>query len=254
MDERSKAEDALRQSQKMEAVGRLAGGVAHDFNNLLTIIQGNLHLLRQSDGSDHETVRTHVAAADVAAERAGHLVRRLLAFSRRQPLVPSAVDLNELATGMKDLIVHSAGDRVRVDWDLRATRKTRCDVNQMENVILNLAINARDAMPDGGTLTIATRDCSLHDDANDGLLPPGDFVEFRMSDTGVGMSEDVRKRAVDPFFTTKPLGKGTGLGLSSAFAFVRQSNGHLGIETAPDLGTSIVIMLPRHIDGASLTP
>lgn len=245
MEERSKAEDALRQSQKMEAVGQLSGGIAHDFNNLLTIIQGNLHLLSTRGADDHSVIRGYVDAANEAVERAGHLVRRLLAFSRRQPLSPRVVDVNQLAFGMKDLILQSVGDRVRIEWDLRAAWKTLSDVNQLENVILNLAINARDSMPEGGTLVIRTGDLPLPEGASGGIAP-GDYVEMTLRDTGTGMTEDVRSRAVDPFFTTKPQGQGTGLGLSMAFAFIRQSNGHLNIETAPGEGTTIVILLPRH--------
>jgi signal transduction histidine kinase len=246
MEERSKAEDALRQSQKMEAVGQLSGGIAHDFNNLLAIIQGNLHLLKTFGGDDPSAMRTYVDGASEAVDRAGQLVRRLLAFSRRQPLSPRSVSLSELARGMKDLILHSVGDRVRIEWDLQAEWKTLCDVNQMENVILNLAINARDAMPDGGTLTIETNDLSLAGGALAGEVAPGEYVEVRVCDTGTGMAEEVRKRALDPFFTTKPHGKGTGLGLSMAFGFIRQSNGHLHIETALGKGTTIVMLLPRH--------
>jgi signal transduction histidine kinase len=246
MEERSKAEDALRQSQKMEAVGQLSGGIAHDFNNLLTIIQGNLHLLKTQAAADPAAIETYVDGAGEAVGRAGQLVRRLLAFARRQPLLPRSVNLSELATGMKDLILHSVGDRVRIEWQLSSTWKTRCDVNQMENVILNLAINARDAMPQGGTLTIATNDLWLPAGALDGEIAPGEYVEVRVFDTGTGMTEEVRKRAVDPFFTTKPHGQGTGLGLSMAFGFIRQSDGYLNIETALGKGTTICILLRRH--------
>jgi signal transduction histidine kinase len=248
MEERSKAEDALRQSQKMEAVGQLSGGVAHDFNNLLTIIQGNLHLLSRRADDDPSAIQEYVDGANEAAERAGHLVRRLLAFSRRQPLSPRLVDLNQLLTGMKDLILHSVGARVPIEWKLGAQWKTRCDVNQLENVILNLAINARDAMPEGGTLAIETRDLSLPKGALGGEIAPGDYVEMRVRDRGTGMTEEVSKRAGDPFFTTKALGQGTGLGLSMAFAFIRQSHGHMNIETALGQGTTIVIQLPRHFE------
>ncbi|HYI07603.1 MAG TPA: ATP-binding protein [Thermoanaerobaculia bacterium] len=247
MEERSKAEDALRQSQKMEAVGQLSGGIAHDFNNLLTIIQGNLHLLKAQAAADPSAIQTYADGAGEAVDRAGHLVRRLLAFSRRQPLSPRSVNLSELATGMKDLILHSVGDRVRIEWELRAQWKTLCDVNQMENVILNLAINARDAMPDGGTLTIATNDLTL-DGAPGGEVTPGEYVEVKVRDTGSGMTEEVRKRAVDPFFTTKPHGQGTGLGLSMAFGFIRQSNGYFDIDTVPGKGTTIAILLRRHFE------
>jgi signal transduction histidine kinase len=250
MEERSKAEDALRQSQKMEAVGQLSGGIAHDFNNLLAIIEGNLHLLKMQSAGDPSAIQPYVEGASEAVQRAAQLVRRLLAFSRRQALLPRLVNLSELATGMKDLILHSVGDRVPVAWELNAKWRTLCDVNQMENVILNLAINARDAMPEGGTLTIATNDRSLAEGESGGELAPGDYVEVRVRDTGTGMTEEVRKRAVDPFFTTKPHGQGTGLGLSMAFGFIRQSNGHLQIETAPGKGTTIAILLPRDVDGS----
>jgi signal transduction histidine kinase len=250
MEERSKAEDALRQSQKMEAVGQLSGGIAHDFNNLLAIIEGNLHLLKMQAAGEAPALRPYVDGAGEAVQRAAQLVRRLLAFSRRQPLLPKTVNLSELAAGMKDLILHSVGDRVPVAWELKAKWNILCDVNQMENVILNLAINARDAMPDGGTLTIATNDCTLAEGASGGELAPGDYVEMRVRDTGTGMTEAVRKRAVDPFFTTKPHGQGTGLGLSMAFGFIRQSNGHLRIDTAPGQGTTIAILLPRDGTGS----
>jgi signal transduction histidine kinase len=249
MEERSKAEDALRQSQKMEAVGQLSGGIAHDFNNLLAIIEGNLHLLKMQAAGDPSPIQPYVDGAGEAVQRAAQLVRRLLAFSRSQPLLSRPVNLSELAAGMKDLILHSVGDRVPVVWELNAQWKTLCDVNQMENVILNLAINARDAMPEGGTLTIATNDRSVAEGASRGELAPGDYVEVRVRDTGTGMTEEVRKRAVDPFFTTKPHGQGTGLGLSMAFGFIRQSNGHLHIETAPGQGTTIAILLPRDVAG-----
>jgi signal transduction histidine kinase len=146
------------------------------------------------------------------------------------------------------LILHSVGNRVPIEWKLGAQWNSLCDVNQMENLILNLAINARDAMPEGGTLAIETRDISLPKGALGGEIAPGDYVEVRVRDRGMGMTEDVRKRAGDPFFTTKPQGQGTGLGLSMAFAFIRQSNGHMNIETALGQGTTIAILLPRHFE------
>jgi signal transduction histidine kinase len=249
MEERSKAEDALRQSQKMEAVGQLSGGIAHDFNNLLAIIQGNLHLLKTQSPGDPAATQTYVDGAGEAVERAGQLVRRLLAFSRSQPLSPRSINLSELTIGMKDLILQSIGDRVRVEWELKAQWKTLCDVNQMENVMLNLAINARDAMPAGGTVTIETTDLTLVHGSVDGEIAPGQYVEVRVRDTGTGMTEEVRKRAVDPFFTTKPHGQGTGLGLSMAFGFIRQSNGYFSIETAPGQGTTIAMLLCRDTRG-----
>ena len=247
MEERSKAEEALRQSQKMEAVGQLSGGLAHDFNNLLAIIDGNLHLLRQTGADDPPAMQSYLDAAGEAVDRAGSVVRRLLAFSRRQPLSPRSVDVNQLITEMKDLFVHSAGERIHIEWDLHATWTTRCDLNQLENVILNLTINARDSMPDGGTIVIETNDVSLRDGSRGGDIAPGDYVETRVRDTGTGMTEEVRKRAIDPFFTTKPLGRGTGLGLSMAFSFIQQSNGYLNIETATGQGTTVIILLPREL-------
>ena len=246
MEERERAEEALRQSQKMEAVGQLSGGVAHDFNNLLTIIKGSLHLLQKRLAQGSTDVQRYLDSANEGIDRAATLTRRLLAFSRRQPLSPSAVSISDLAAGMAEMVRHSVGDRVRIDWRLNARWNTVCDANQMENVILNLAINGRDAMPDGGTLTIETRDVRVDDPARFGAdVAPGDHVELRISDTGTGMSDAVRKRALDPFFTTKPLGRGTGLGLSMAFGFIRQSNGTLSIDSAPGRGTTIVILMAR---------
>jgi len=246
MEERARAEEALRQSQKMEAVGKLSGGVAHDFNNVLAIIKGSLHLLQKRLRQGSTDVQRYIDSANEAIERAAGLTRRLLAFSRRQPLSPSPVDLSALVRGMSDMIGHSVGEQIQVVWDLKAQWKTVCDANQMENVVLNLVINARDAMRDGGALTIATRDVRIEDGGHDGEGPaPGDHVELRVGDTGTGMSEEVRLRAFDPFFTTKPLGQGTGLGLSLAFGFVRQSGGSMRIESAPGRGTAIVILMTR---------
>ena len=246
MEERERAEEALRQSQKMEAVGQLSGGVAHDFNNLLTIIKGSLHLLHKRLAQGNSDVQRYLDSANEGIDRAATLTRRLLAFSRRQPLSPSAVSISDLAAGMSEMVRHSVGERIRIEWRLNAQWKVVCDANQMESVILNLAINARDAMPEGGTLTIETRDVHLSKAACVGAeVAPGDHVELRISDTGTGMSDEVRKRALDPFFTTKPLGRGTGLGLSMAFGFIRQSNGTLHIDTAPGRGTTIVVLLAR---------
>jgi signal transduction histidine kinase len=246
MAERAKTEEALRQSHKMEAVGQLSGGIAHDFNNLIMIVKGNLRLLRKridpvASGAEH-----YIVAAEEALNRAANLTQRILAFSRRQPLSPKSARMSELVAGMSELIRHSLGEKIEIETKLRARWWTRCDVNQMENVILNLAINARDAMPKGGVLTIETADRSLTT-APLGVADfvPGDYVALSVRDTGEGMSEEVRERAVDPFFTTKPLGKGTGLGLSMTFGYVRQSSGYLVIESQPDQGTSITIFMPR---------
>ncbi|MGN6514316.1 MAG: ATP-binding protein [Rhizomicrobium sp.] len=246
MEERQKTEEALRQSQKMEAIGQLSGGIAHDFNNLLMIAMGNMQLLQRKLSHEMRPLVRYIEAAEESLRRAAGLTQRLLAFARRQPLTPKPVDLNALVTGMSELIHQSAGEHVEVTTRLDARWQALCDVNQMENVILNLAINARDAMPDGGKLAIETRDVpDAPAPRNAEGFAPGDYVELRVQDNGEGMSEDTRRQAIDPFFTTKPLGQGTGLGLSTAFGFIRQSGGYLGIESTPGSGTTVIILLPR---------
>jgi signal transduction histidine kinase len=248
MEERRKTEEALRQSHKMEAIGQLSGGIAHDFNNLIMIVKGNLRLLRRRLGPEAEQAATYIASADEALDRAAHLTQRILAFSRRQPLTPQRVNLSTLAQGLSELIRHSVGEKVEITMRLNATWSTLCDLNQMENVILNLAINARDAMPEGGRLVVETSDVTLNTpppDMEGENFMAGDYVALAVIDTGIGMPEEVRRRAVDPFFTTKPLGKGTGLGLSMTFGFVRQSGGYLAIDSAQGKGTAITILMPR---------
>lgn len=252
MAERRKTEEVLRQSQKMEAVGQLSGGIAHDFNNLIMIVKGNLRLLRKRLGPGAENAEQYINSADEALMRAANLTQRILAFSRRQPLSPKPVKLSELVTGMGDLIRHSVGENVEIDMDLRARWWTQLDVNQMENVILNLAINARDAMAGGGKLTISTRDEKLQvPPVGVTEFVPGEYVALTLADTGAGMSKEVRERAVDPFFTTKPLGKGTGLGLSMAFGYVRQSGGYLVIESEPGNGAAITLLMLRDKEEAA---
>ena len=229
------AEEALRQSQKMEAVGQLTGGLAHDFNNMLTGIIGNLELLqaRVAQGRIGEIGR-HITAAQDAAQRAAALTHRLLAFARRQPLDTKPSDINRIVLGMEDMLRRTLGERVELQTMLTGDLwPALTDVNQFENAILNLAINARDAMPDGGRLTIETRNTQLdvdyarrHDD-----VEAGEYVAISVSDTGIGMSPDVADRAFDPFFTTKPIGLGTGLGLSMIYGFAKQSRGHLRIDS-----------------------
>jgi signal transduction histidine kinase len=252
MEERRKTEEALRQSHKMEAIGQLSGGIAHDFNNLIMIVKGNLRLLQRKLGDQNDVAVGYITSADEALDRAAHLTQRILAFSRRQPLTPERLNLNTLMEGLSELLRHSVGEKVETSLRLNGTWSIRCDINQMEHVILNLAINARDAMPDGGRLVIETRDVTLT------AAPPevesqnfvaGDYVSLSMTDNGAGMPEDVRRRAVDPFFTTKPQGKGTGLGLSMTFGFVRQSGGHLVIESAPARGTTVTVLMPRDREG-----
>ena len=256
MEERRKTEEALRQSHKMEAVGQLSGGIAHDFNNLIMIVKGNLRLLRRKLGplaEDSGAAGTYIASADEALDRAAHLTQRILAFSRRQPLTPQRVNLSTLVQGLSELIRHSVGEKVEITTRLNGTWSTLCDVNQMENVILNLAINARDAMPEGGRLVLETRDVTLQTppaEVESENFTPGDYAGLAVVDTGAGMSEEVRRRAVDPFFTTKPQGKGTGLGLSMTFGFVRQSGGYLMIESRVGRGTTVTILMPRDREGA----
>ncbi len=243
------AEEALLQSRKMEAVGQLTGGIAHDFNNLLTGIVGSLDLLqtRLNQGRTENAAR-YINAAMTSANRAAALTHRLLAFARRQPLIPKSVDVNQLVVSLEDLLRRTMGETI----DLRVTASddlwcTLCDPNQLESALLNLAINARDAMPEGGRLTIATSNMRLDNiTADTPALAPGDYVCIAVTDTGVGMSAEVAARAFDPFFTTKPIGQGTGLGLSMIYGFARQSNGHAAIESRLGEGTTVRLYLPRH--------
>jgi signal transduction histidine kinase len=247
MAERQKTEEALRQSHKMEAIGQLSGGIAHDFNNLIMIAKSNLRMLQKK--SITPQTGQYVSSAENALDRAAGLTQRILAFSRRQPLSPQLVPLSELVRGMEELLRHSVGEGIKVETILGARWWTLCDPNQMENVMLNLAINARDAMPNGGTLTLETRDVSLKKAPPDvSEFVPGDYVALMVRDTGEGMSPEVRQRALDPFFTTKPQGKGTGLGLSMTFGYVRQSNGYLVIESEIGKGTTIIIYMPRRAE------
>src|SRR6202011_613096 len=248
--ERLKAtEEALRQSQKMEAVGQLTGGIAHDFNNLLTGIVGSLDLLqiRLNQGRTDNAAR-YIEAAMISANRARALTHRLLAFARRQPLIPKGVDVNQLIVSLEDLLRRTIGETI----DLKIVAAddlwcTLCDPNQLESALLNLAINARDAMPEGGKLAISSANARP-----DGVtaaapaLPPGDYICIAVTDTGTGMSAEVAARAFDPFFTTKPIGQGTGLGLSMIYGFARQSNGHVTIDSKLRQGTSVKLYLPRH--------
>ncbi len=246
MEERGKAEEALRQSQKMEAIGQLSGGIAHDFNNLLSIVMGNLQLLQRRAAQGRTDTARFIESSMEGVKRAAALTQRLLAFSRRQPLSPKPVNLSQLSEGMIELIRHSVGERARMDLRLESDWMVLCDANQMENVILNLAINARDAMPEGGTVVIATKNMHL-ESAQGGFesVPLQDYVQLTVSDNGVGMSAEIREKAIDPFFTTKPMGQGTGLGLSTTFGYIRQSGGYMHIESEPGEGTIVTILMPR---------
>jgi PAS domain S-box-containing protein len=243
-------EEQLRQAQKMEAIGQLTGGIAHDFNNLLTGILGSLELMqsriRQGRTGDVERFAT---AATTAANRAAALTHRLLAFSRRQPIDPKPVEANRLVTSMEDLLRRTIGEAISLEIVTAAGLWiTRCDPNQLESAILNLAINARDAMPEGGRLTIET--CNAYLDsayaARQREVRPGQYVCICVTDTGTGMPPDVLSRAFDPFFTTKPVGQGTGLGLSMVYGFARQSEGYAKIYSEQGDGTTIKLYLPRY--------
>ncbi|WP_213878758.1 PAS domain-containing protein [Pseudomonas sp. dw_358] len=242
-------EQQLRQSQKMEAVGQLTGGLAHDFNNLLAGISGSLEMLklRVAQGRTAELER-YLDAAYGAARRAAALTHRLLAFSRRQPLDPSPTEVNRLIGGMEELIRRTVGPGIAVQVNAQADLWiTQVDANQLENALLNLCINARDAMANGGTMVIATTNQDVDARAAARLeLPPGQYLVLSVADNGMGMSADVIAHAFDPFFTTKPLGAGTGLGLSMIYGFVRQSGGQVHIYSEVGEGTTLSLYLPRH--------
>jgi hypothetical protein len=239
-------EEQLHQLQKMESVGQLTGGIAHDFNNLLTVILGNLETLERTlDAASSRALRA-MRAAMTGATRAATLTQRLLAYAQRQPLRPRSVDVNELVAGMDDLIRRTQGETIRYEFALNAQPPfCLCDANQLETALLNLVINARDAMPQGGRLTIATANVAFDTTrARVHRIAAGSYMMLAVSDTGVGMSHETAERAFEPFFTTKGAGRGTGLGLSMVYGFVKQSNGHTEIESEPGAGTTLRIFLP----------
>lgn len=249
-------EEALRQAQKMEAVGQLTGGIAHDFNNLLTIIIGSVDTaIRRLDPAADPRLRRSLDNAVTGAERAAALTHRLLAFSRRQPLNPRIVDVAALLAGMSDLITRTITEAIAIAVDTpQDLWQIEADPNQLENAILNLAVNARDAMPDGGQLTIRARQQTLlAEDAPD-EVEPGEYVAISVVDTGVGMSPEMLAKVFDPFFTTKEVGKGTGLGLSMVYGFARQSGGHVQVTSDPGKGTTATILLPRAMAAPEAEP
>ena len=252
-EELAQAQEALRQSQKMEAVGQLTGGIAHDFNNLLTGIAGGLEMIerRLSEGRQ-DGVQRYIAVAQASTQRAAALTQRLLAFSRRQTLDPKPIDTNRLIASMADLIRRTVGPAIEVEVvEAGGLWSTRVDPSQLENALLNLAINARDAMPDGGRLTIETANKWLDQRAAaERELTPGQYLSLCVTDTGTGMAPDVISRVFDPFFTTKPLGQGTGLGLSMIHGFVRQSGGQVRIYSELGKGTTMCLYLPRFLGDA----
>ena len=250
------AEEQLRQSQKMEAVGQLTGGLAHDFNNLLTGISGSLELLklRMTQGRLDQAER-YISTAEGAAKRAAALTHRLLTFSRQQPLDSKPTHANRLIQDMKDLIQRTVGPEIKIETKFAVDLWiTLCDPNQLENAILNLAINARDAMPDGGNIEIETKNIAIGEHtATNQDMKPGAYIVISVADTGIGMTPDVVARAFDPFFTTKPQGRGTGLGLSMIYGFAKQSGGQVRIASAPGQGTTVRLYLPRHLGEAEHT-
>jgi signal transduction histidine kinase/CheY-like chemotaxis protein len=233
--ERAKAEDQLRQAHKMQALGQLTGGIAHDFNNLLTVIQGSADMLRRKTLADDKRIRFAEAVMQ-ASSRAAALTGQLLAFARRQPLQPEVLEVNALIEGMTDLLDRTLGERIEVRTELSdGTCRVEADRAQLESAVLNVAVNARDAMPDGGTLTISTAAVTEEN---------GVMIALSVGDSGFGMDADTLSRAFEPFFTTKATGKGTGLGLSQVYGFASQSGGEVRIVSAPGEGTTVTILLP----------
>jgi signal transduction histidine kinase/ActR/RegA family two-component response regulator len=249
---RETVESRLRQSQKMEAIGQLTGGIAHDFNNMLQVIGGSLEISqrRMAQGRADEAAR-HAETVRQTVERAAALTNRLLAFARRQPLQPSPVEVDRLIIGMEELLRRTLGSASsNITFHLRLADRgwtVLCDPNQLENALLNMTINACDAMPDGGSLTIATQQLHLNADDLVGQegVQPGEFVQLAIIDTGAGMDEATRLRVFEPFFTTKPTGRGTGLGLSQVYGFARQSGGFVTVESQPGQGTQVLLYLCR---------
>jgi signal transduction histidine kinase/ActR/RegA family two-component response regulator len=243
--ERQAAEAQLRQVQKMEAVGQLTGGIAHDFNNMLAVVVGGIDLARRRLNGPRREVMTHLTNAMEGATRAAALTRRLLSFARSEPLLPERLDSSTLVAGMSELLDRTLGERIAVRTELAGDAwPVFVDPHQLENAILNLAVNARDAMDGTGTLTI--RSSNLRMAANEvGDIQPGEYLCIQVADTGCGMTPEVRERAFEPFFTTKEIGKGTGLGLSQIFGFAHQSGGEVGIDSEVGKGTTVSLYLPR---------
>ncbi|EWC43307.1 PAS domain-containing protein [Stutzerimonas stutzeri] len=256
MASREQAQDALRQAQKMEAVGQLTGGIAHDFNNMLTGIIGGLDLIqRYIQSGRHGETQRFIEAAVTSANRAAALTHRLLAFARRQPLNLRRVELNQLIDSMHDLLSRTLGCHIHIRNQLQdGLWPVSSDENQLESALLNLVINARDAMPDGGDLLLETRNVELRQQGEVGELAPGRYVILRLTDSGCGMSAKVLASVFEPFFTTKPIGQGTGLGLSMVYGFTRQAGGHVQIASEPDQGTQVSLYLPVFDDLAEAAP
>ncbi len=245
---REEAEGKVRQLQKMESLGQLTGGIAHDFNNMLAIVLGGIELARKKLTSDPDRAQRYLDNALEGGTRAAALTARLLAFSRNLPLAPTTIDANKLINGMCEMLNRTLGEAIEVECvDSAGLWRCYADAGEVENAILNLAVNARDAMPDGGKLTIETANAHIDDNyaRSRTEVEPGQYVVICVTDTGEGMPPDVIERAFDPFFTTKPIGKGTGLGLSQVFGFAKQSGGHVAIYSEPREGTTVKLYLPR---------
>jgi two-component system cell cycle sensor histidine kinase/response regulator CckA len=252
--EQKKAEDSLRinqvqffQAQKMEAIGRLTGGVAHDLNNILTVIIGYSEYL-MSEPTNHERYLHYLNEIKSAGEKASSFIKRLLAFSRRQILQPRVANLNKIILEMKKMLAHLIGEDIELHLELESNLdNVEIDINQFEQVIMNLSVNARDAMPEGGRIIVKTRNCFLNEEHTLNGFPArrGHYVMFEMSDNGIGMSTKVKEHLFEPFFTTKEEGKGTGLGLSTVYGIVKQSNGYISVNSAQGAGTTFEIYFPR---------
>jgi PAS domain S-box-containing protein len=245
--ERVAIEHQLRQAQKMEAIGQLTGGVAHDFNNLLAIIGGNVELLRDTVASN-PSLAGLIDDIIAAVERGGSLTHRLLAYARQQQLAPTLVDVEQLVMALSGVLRRLMEESIQIDTNAASDLwKCRIDAHQLENALLNLAVNARDAMPDGGRLSIAVENAKLdeHYAGQYAEVSAGAYVLVSVSDTGIGMPKEVIERALEPFFTTKPVGRGTGLGLSMVYGFVKQSGGHMKIYSEPGRGTTVKLYLPK---------
>ncbi len=261
--EREKAEAALHQTQKIEAIGHLTGGVAHDFNNILQVIHAGLDIMRRRAAKwdlaaeVRQMLDRHLGDMMSASERGAGLTRQLLAFARRQPLEPKEIDANRLVQGMSDLLRRTLGEQIAIETVLAGGLwRTQSDANQLESALLNLAVNARDAMPDGGSLTIETANTHLDENYRQmhPEVEPGQYVMFAVTDTGAGMTQEVLSRVFEPFFTTKEVGRGTGLGLSQVYGFIKQSGGHVAIYSELGQGTSVKLYLPRSMGGAAEPP
>jgi PAS domain S-box-containing protein len=259
--QRAHSEEALNHAQRLESVGQLTGGIAHDFNNLLTVIQGNLQVLDELPADADDAYRKQlVAAAARASRRGADLTGELLAFSRRQMLQPAPVDVGALLHSLADMLRRTLDQRIRIEVDIASPEpKVLADPSQLESALLNIAINARDAMPDGGALRFRAGACTtlppeVRADLDAPAAAQDRFVAIAISDTGTGMTDDVKERAFEPFFTTKEVGRGTGLGLSTVYGFVKQSNGAITIDSEPGAGTTLTLYIPQPRDAAAAPP